>query len=280
MPSHVQGPVITVGADPELFLANSSGEIVSAHNILPGTKEKPYPVPLGAIQVDGVAAEFNINPCKDAMTFYRTVEGVLDQLRFHHPKFTQKIQPVCVFPKEYWDKIPSDVKQLGCDPDFNAWTGQVNPPPNDPGRMRTAAGHIHVGWTNIGNPMESSHFDDCCLVAKQMDYYMGVFTLLWDNDSRRRNVYGKAGAFRPKPYGIEYRTPSNMWLRHPKLYTWMWNSAYNAVQGLISGESPVMSEKFGNLAEKVINESQYDFVKSERFKNEIYPHMNNSWPVW
>jgi hypothetical protein len=27
----------------------------------------------------------------------------------------------------------------------------------------------------------------------------------------RRGIYGGAGSFRPKPYGMEYRTPSNNW---------------------------------------------------------------------
>jgi hypothetical protein len=37
--------------------------------------------------------------------------------------------------------------------------------------------------------------------------------LFWDSDVNRRLLYGKAGTIRIKPYGIEYRTLSNFWLK-------------------------------------------------------------------
>jgi len=40
----------------------------------------------------------------------------------------------------------------------------------------------------------------------------------------RRELYGKAGAMRPKPYGWEYRSLSNFWVFIPEFTSWIWNA--------------------------------------------------------
>ena len=57
-------PRILVGADPELFLRDKkTGQLVAADiNQIKGTKVTPYKVECGAVQVDGAAGEFNIDP--------------------------------------------------------------------------------------------------------------------------------------------------------------------------------------------------------------------------
>ena len=54
-----------VGADPEIFLGDADGGLVSAYGLIKGDKEHPFPVTNGAVQVDGMAAEFNIDPDRD-----------------------------------------------------------------------------------------------------------------------------------------------------------------------------------------------------------------------
>jgi hypothetical protein len=52
-----------IGADPEFFLRDkATGKFVSAHGLIPGTKRQPMKVDKGAVQVDGMALEFNIDP--------------------------------------------------------------------------------------------------------------------------------------------------------------------------------------------------------------------------
>jgi hypothetical protein len=92
--------------------------------------------------------------------------------------------------------------------------------------MRTAGGHLHVGFIadNSADVKDSEHVSDCITLIKQIDSYFRGFEILWDKDKQRRNMYGAAGAFRPKSYGVEYRTLSNAWLNYPKLWPWLFDS--------------------------------------------------------
>lgn len=249
-------PQILIGADPELFLRDvKTKQFVSAHNIYPGTKLQPHKVnERVSIQVDGVAAEFNIKPADNPTDFVKSNQAALSILGNWKgiDGMELVIEPKAVFERGYWDRLPDDPKELGCNPDWNAWTGQVNPKPDAQATtMRTASGHIHVGWTNDEDPFDPVHFGDCRIVAKQMDYYLGMFSLMWDDDNDRRSLYGKAGAFRPKPYGMEYRTMSNRWLQSPGLMNWVWSAAYKAMIDIFKGQ--VAEGKYANLAVNCIN---------------------------
>ncbi len=58
----------TYGCDPEVFLMVGD-KYVSAHGLFPGTKAEPFKVEKGAVQVDGLALEFNIDPAKTPEEF-------------------------------------------------------------------------------------------------------------------------------------------------------------------------------------------------------------------
>jgi hypothetical protein len=68
--------MILIGADPELFVFTRSGKPVSAHDLIPGTKYEPHEVGNGAVQVDGVAAEFNIDPAANEDEFFFNIAFV------------------------------------------------------------------------------------------------------------------------------------------------------------------------------------------------------------
>jgi hypothetical protein len=211
----------TIGADPELFV-RKDGKPVSAYGLIKGTKAEPFPVPNGAYQVDGMAVEFNVDPTplmgNNFSTFDSRITDVVSSLRKAvkdvDPRNTLNIIPVQEFSEEYLAAQPIAAKDLGCDPDYNAYTGEVNPRPNGEVLFRTAAGHIHIGWGSDIPVDHPDHIEICRNAVKRLDGYVGLFMTIIDSESRRRELYGKAGAFRPKPYGVEYRTPSNVWLSH------------------------------------------------------------------
>jgi hypothetical protein len=60
-------------------------------------------------------------------------------------------------------------------------------------------------------------------VVGYLDWIVGLWTVIIDSDTARRERYGKAGAFRPKRYGLEYRVPSNFWLKSDDLKRIMFN---------------------------------------------------------
>jgi hypothetical protein len=255
---------VKLGCDPEVFIIpKGKRNIVSAHGLIKGTKYDPHNVLDGMVQVDGTALEFGIKPADSHSEWAARISSVMTTLAGMVPDHTIKIQPVAEFDSKYWEKeVPEDAKELGCEPDWNAWTGDVNPRPDvsQYPNIRTGAGHIHVGWCEGKDPNDESHILDCRLVVKQLDYYIGIWSLLWDKDDRRRNLYGKAGAFRPKSYGCEYRVPSNMWLSHTYLIDWIYVAARTAVSDLAHGTSA--EKQYGELAQNIINQNTHDWKET------------------
>lgn len=204
---------ILIGADPEVFIrSKKTGKFVSAHGMLPGTKEEPFAVKNGAVQVDGMAAEFNIDPAKDEDEFAYNILSVMAQLQgMLGDEYELVPVPTCKFGKKMIDAQPLEAKELGCSPDFNAWTGEQNPVPNAELPYRTGSGHIHIGWTNGVSITNKEHIAQCEFLIRNLDHYT-MPTMLLDTDTTRRELYGDIGAYRAKSYGVEYRTPSNYWL--------------------------------------------------------------------
>lgn len=227
---------ITIGADPEIFVTED-GKFRSAHGLIPGTKEKPHPVKNGAVQVDGMALEFNIDPTDNAKDFVAYNNTVMEQMKTMIPANMEfAIVPSCRFNGNHFRAQPEEAKELGCTPDFNAYSLEENPKPDNKTTMRTAAGHIHIGFCEGADPSDPEHMTRCATLVKQLDVYLGIPSLLFDSDTRRRSMYGAAGAFRAKPYGVEYRVLSNAWLLTDARKEWVFNQTVKAVRDLMAGK--------------------------------------------
>lgn len=212
--------LVTIGADPEGFL-KAGEEYVSALGIIPGTKTKPFQIERGAVQVDGVAVEFNIDPAGSQDEFNRNISVVVTQIDEMISKVDKSLSvhwnPVATFRADIWQKIDGNAKVLGCDPDYNT-SGMVNVSPSDTlmnTPIRTAAGHIHIGFTEVDDPMNASHFSDCVYIAQ--GFHTGQlesFIPKTKDEFERLKYYGHSGSFRPKRYGIELRAPSNWYVNN------------------------------------------------------------------
>lgn len=252
---------IGVGCDPEFFVFDKTlKKVVSAHDLVPGTKTAPYKLLKGAVQADGCAVEYNIDPAYTAKEFVDNNHKVLSQIRDMIPRNYELLyRPSVIFDEEYFKEVPEKPKELGCDPDFSAANGLQNPPPRPSSlmpTMRTGAGHIHVSWTQGKSPFDPSHRWDCQTVVKALAHTYSYIMPLWDKDTRRRNLYGSMYSMRYKSYGVEWRSPSNAWLNHPELWPWLFNGVTaivknihdgNLSQHLISGRSELIWPDYHNV---------------------------------
>lgn len=210
---------LTIGADPELFCQNAKGEIVMGIGLIGGTKETPKLVTLGAVQEDNVLAEFNIDPAKNPDQFVRninTVTAELDKI-LAVSGLTSVVKTSHNFEKEVLMSGGDQALRFGCDPDLDCWTNKTNEPPNPYTTLRTAGGHVHIGYDN---PTEARSLEVACI----LEYLLGVPSVLLDDDTDRRSMYGQSGSCRIKPYGVEYRVLSNFWLKTDDLKRWVFNT--------------------------------------------------------
>ena len=215
---------LTLGADPEVFVARD-GRIIPVIGLLGGTKARPLAVPQGAVQEDNVLAEFNIDPASTQKEWVDNITRVLQELdlRLFDKGCESVIASSYNFDRGALLDAGPEAMAFGCDPDYDAWLRRRNNPPSSDATLRTAGGHIHVGGLGKLNKQRA------CAIIKRMDLFLGVPSVLMDTDTRRRSMYGKAGCFRIKPYGVEYRSLSNFWIKDVAHMEWAYRNACRAV---------------------------------------------------
>jgi hypothetical protein len=217
-----------IGTDAEVFLVNGHNHPVPACGLVGGTKEEPKPVPaLGegfAVQEDNVMLEFNLPASSAAKEFISNLDKMLAHIRgeMGNKGLLPVIQSSMRFKQE---QLQSDqARTFGCEPDYCVWTRTPNAiDKTDPKlqELRTAAAHVHISYTyEDGNP----DLFDMEQLVKALDLFLGAPSVLrYPGSSQRRAFYGKAGAFRPKPYGVEYRTLGNEWIATPGDVQWVFD---------------------------------------------------------
>lgn len=262
--------VALIGADPEAFVMRG-GVIAHCIGILGGTKDAPRVVQYGAVQEDNVLFEFNIDPCDNVKDFKRNIGEVMAQgadilmdygLRLKAKTSSHIYESLQGFPEKAFE--------FGCTPDYNAMTGEANPRPSAENQLlRTAGGHVHIGWSHLRTVTELDQRG----VMQLCDYELALRSMLEDPDTLRRELYGKAGACRLKSYGAEYRTLSNYWIWDEATITSVYERAQRAVQKYFDGQLPLYQAVASQAdVQNIINTND---VVSARAILEVLDHATN-----
>jgi hypothetical protein len=210
----------TIGTDAECFFERD-GQVIPADNLLPPEEAAldVAGVP-GAVFFDGIQAELrsSSNGCR---------AFVLDNVRHAMQKLDQvgrTAEAILDFSgaREITADILAMVRdpratRFGCEPHQSARLGggvdRIKVKLEE--QLITYAGaHIHLGSSWIRTAEKRLR------VARVADVIMNLPLVMIEDpvsDALRRQVYGKAGCYRDKPYGVELRTPSSQLLKHPAL---------------------------------------------------------------
>lgn len=200
----------TIGFDIEFFIANDkTGDIVPACGLIGGTKKEHTTLGEFEVHEDNVSLEVNSPVFTAPQQVYNWLHKIdrrintwlkLEKKNFYVPE--RYYQEVISFPTQTLLAAGQQALEIGCDPDFCAYNDPVQAPRQiDTGKFeagfRYVGGHIHLGYeTHKQIPHK--------YVARLLDIVLVAYAGI---SSERAKTYG-LGLFRPKPYGIEYRSLS------------------------------------------------------------------------
>lgn len=227
---------IAFGSDPEFFLLDENGNPVSSEGLINGSKDNPRILSEEGhmVQEDNVMVEMNIPPVRDSKRLIQEINKVKELTYGILPKGLKIVAvPTMKFPKEAL--VSEQACTVGCEPDFNVYIRSENDIPNLPEDKRFAGGHIHISYEDVNLEITE-------LIVKSMDMYLGVPSVILDKDEERKKIYGIAGRFRFKNYGVEYRTLSNFWLESNELIEWAFNQTMIALDKAANYENELSEE--------------------------------------
>ena len=122
-----------------------------------------------------------------------------------------KIAPLPMVPtrKEWLAKCGPEAFESGCEPDFSAYNGgKPNKSIDYKRNMNIYSGaHIHLQFEDE-HLRNLTDLNKMCKFVQFCDILAGILAVIFEKNDLsklRRKYYGKAGTFRIKSYGIEYR---------------------------------------------------------------------------
>ena len=239
--SKIKRSQVLVGSDPEIFLVDAkTGAPVSGVGLVGAKKGDPKSLgtvagmgetenvhlqglgeyllhvgeidpskDVGGVVEDNVMIELNPAPCRRPGAFVARHLYMMVSLQ----KNVLTPRGLRAVASSYMDMPDNqlttpDAMEFGCMPDMCVYTGgeRTTPSPDTLGNRRFAGGHVHIGYDIAASKLSPEDVVVLC------DILLGLPAVIFNRDTERYKVYGQAGCYRIKPYGIEYRTLSNYWL--------------------------------------------------------------------
>lgn len=262
---------LTLGADPERFIFNESGELVPVCGWLGGTKKNPVPLGPGLnklfVQEDNIMAEYNIPPASNREGFARSIQTAEKYLllRVRDTNAGYYVSTACsaiVSNRLVATTLGADM--FGCSAEFDAYTegGEVPTPRmrmvgadeyGEPtSQERYAGGHLHLGITvNDEYVQRIPRY----VLAALCDASIGLCAAPHDKQGGRRAVYGQAGRFRPTKYGIEYRVLSNFWTNDPMYSMLVADAAFRVMRFVAQEKMSTIHSVFDDIPWGAVREA-------------------------
>lgn len=265
----IKNPVL--GTDPELFLySEEKAKFIPVCGLVGGTKDKPLPIstenPMFAVQEDNVALEFTIPPVNNLNDWLTNINFVKDYITETILK-PKELIPYYVgaarFENE--DLQSKAAQEMGCSSSYNAWTYKQHSVDRSDETLRTTGMHIHVGY-------DKPDTDVSIELIRAMDLFLGVPSVLIDPDTERRKMYGKAGDYRLKSYGTEYRVLSGYFLSNDELLKWVYKNTQKAIEFVNMGGIITNAEEIIECIDNCNKELALEII--EDYKIEVLDYEN------
>ena len=109
-------------------------------------------------------------------------------------------------------------------------------------------------------------------MIKAMDATLGLESVLLDDDTERKKLYGKAGCFRFTAFGIEYRSLSNFWIKTDESLQWAWDTTMKAINLVNSGKIEEVKE-LGSYIVEAINTNNKGLAQELLNKIEVITNI-------
>jgi hypothetical protein len=249
-----------LGCDPEFFFTKKD-KVIGSELLLPpeGISLTPTNTNTSKIIRDGVQAELNplANSCRDVVCsnigqLFIKINGEIK----NNPKYKDvkvSFDTSVKVTKPAMKKLSEKSRLLGCSPSKSAYGENVDIASinTEDYRERSAGGHIHLGFGDQKlNPNPALHkalTEDAERTVIMLDIICGNTLVLVDRDkgnAKRRLVYGRAGEYRTPAHGLEYRTPSNFWLKSKPLASLTFGLARLAVHLMTDKNKEVYFKAF------------------------------------
>lgn len=193
-----------IGHDVEFFLIGDSG-LIPAERVLAGTKGRGTAIAKGVLaHPDNVMAEISSAAPFAARNLKQRMMHDLNALRHHVDPVRVSIASSMNITRDTLDNCES-AKEIGCSLDYQNGMPRDKLNADDLGDTRHAGGHLHFDVSPSIAPDWA---------ARVCDIMLGCHVIAaGEKQGARRGFYGLPGLYRPKSYGMEYRTLSNYWVR-------------------------------------------------------------------